>query len=345
MPGDFYQILGVSRDASERDITSAYRKLARQYHPDVNAGDRDAEARFKEVNAAHDVLSDAKKRDAYNKWGDQWEHAEQLEAMQRQRGGPGGFGGFGGFGGGQPFGSQRGGGQRGGGQRGNIQFDFGEQFGDAGDLGDLFGNLFGGGGQAGARTPQTPARGRDVEHNLTVSLREAFRGTTRTVQRGGGGSRIEVTIPPGVDSGSRIKISGKGEDSAYGPQGQSGDLYLAINVDDDPVFERRGDDVHVFVDVPVTTAALGGEAVVRSLSGSGGLALRIPPGTQNGRVFRLGGQGMPRFKRDGRGDILAEVSLQLPEQLTPEQIDLFRQLRDLDDLDDHVEPNEEGEAS
>ena len=335
MPGDFYQILGVSRDASERDITSAYRKLARQFHPDVNGGDRDAEARFKEVNAAHDVLSDAKKRDAYNKWGDQWEHAEQLEEMQRQRSGPGGFGGFGGS---QPFGAQRGGGQR-----GNIQFDFGEQFGDAGDLGDLFGNLFGGrGGQGGAGTPQAPARGRDVEHNLTVSLREAFRGTTRTVQRSTSGSRIEVTIPPGVDSGSRIKISGKGEDSAYGPQGQSGDLYLSISVDADPVFERRGDDIHVFVDVPVTTAALGGEAVVRSLSGSGGLALRIPPGTQNGRVFRLGGQGMPRFKRDGRGDILAEVSLQLPEQLTPEQIDLFKQLRD---LDDHSEPNEEGEPS
>ncbi|MCY4617345.1 MAG: J domain-containing protein [Chloroflexi bacterium] len=337
MPGDFYQILGVSHDASERDITSAYRKLARQYHPDVNSGDPNAEARFKEVNAAHDVLSDAKKRDAYNKWGDQWEHAEQLEEMQRQRGGPGGpggFSGFGGFGGSQPLG-----GQRVGGQRGNIQFDFGEQFGDAGDIGDLLGNLFG--GQGGARTPQAPTRGRDIEHNLTVSLREAFRGTTRTVQRGGG-SRIEVTIPPGVDSGSRIKISGKGEDSPYGPQGQSGDLYLAISVDDDPVFERRGDDVHVFVDVPVTTAVLGGEAVVRSLSGSGGLALRIPPGTQNGRVFRLGGQGMPRFKREGRGDILAEVSLQLPKQLTPEQIDLFKQLRD---LDDNVEPNEEGEPS
>ena len=327
MAQDFYQILGVPRDASDKDINSAYRRMARQYHPDVAGGDKSAEDRFKEVNAAHDVLSDAKKRDAYNKWGDQWEHAEQLEELQRQRGG------FGGFGGGQQFG-----GQRGGGQRGNIQFDFGEQFGDAGDLGDLFGNLFGGrGGQAGARTPQAPARGRDVEHNLTVSLREAFRGTTRTVQRGAGGSRIEVTIPPGVDSGTRIKISGKGEDSAYGPQAQSGDLYLSISVDADPVFERRGDDVHVFVDVPVTTAALGGEAVVRSLSGSGGLALRIPPGTQNGRVFRLGGQGMPRFKHDGRGDILAEVSLQLPEQLTPEQIDLFKQLRD---LDDRSEPNE-----
>jgi DnaJ-class molecular chaperone len=320
MPQDFYQILGVGRDASERDISSAYRKLARQYHPDITGGDRDAEARFKEVNAAHDVLGDPDKRAAYNKWGDQWEHAEQLEEMQRQHGGGGGFSGFG-FGGGQPFG-----GQPFGNQRGNVQFDFGEQFGDAADLGDIFGNLF---GARGGRAPQAPTRGRDVEHNLTVSLREAFRGTTRTIQRPNG-SRIEVTIPPGVDSGSRIKISGKGEESPYPAQASPGDLYLIIQVEEDPVFERRGDDVHVFVDVPITTAALGGEAVVRSLSGSGGLALKIPAGTQNGRVFRLGGQGMPRFKREGRGDILAEVSLQLPDQLTEQQIELFQQLRDLE---------------
>ena len=324
MPQDFYQILGVGRDASERDISSAYRKLARQYHPDITGGDRDAESRFKEVNAAHDVLGDPDKRAAYNKWGDQWEHAEQLEEMQRQHGGGGRFDSFG-FGGGQPFG-----GQPFGNQRGNVQFDFGEQFGDAADLGDIFGNLFG--ARGGGRAPQAPVRGRDIEHNLTVSLREAFRGTTRTVQRAGG-SRLEVTIPHGVDNGSRIKISGKGEDSPYPAQASPGDLYLIIQVEDDPVFERRGDDVHVFVDVPVTTAALGGEAVVRSLSGSGGLALRIPPGTQNGRVFRLGGQGMPRFKREGRGDILAEVSLQLPDDLTPEQIELFQQLRDLESND------------
>ena len=311
MSGDFYQILGVPRDASDRDITAAYRKLARQYHPDVNSDDPNAEARFKEVTAAHAVLSDAKQREAYNKWGNQWEDADQLEEMQRQRGS------FGGFGGGQAFG----------GQQGNIRFSD-ANFGDAGDLGDLFGGLFG--GRSGSGVPQQPTRGRDIEHNLTVSLREAFRGTTRTIRRGSSGSRLEVTIPPGVDNGSRIKISAKGEDSPYPAQGQPGDLYLLITVDKDPVFERRGDDLHVFVDVPVTTAALGGEAVVRSLSGSGGLALRIPSETQNGRVFRLGGQGMPRFKREGRGDILAEVSLQLPQQLTPEQIALFQQLRDLE---------------
>ncbi|MDE2745064.1 MAG: J domain-containing protein [Chloroflexota bacterium] len=320
MPGDFYQILGVSRDASDKDISSAYRKLARQYHPDVNGGDRDAEARFKEVNAAHDVLGDPDKRAAYNRWGDQWEHAEQLEEMQRQRGGMGGFGGFG-FGGGQPFGGQHGG-------QGNIQFDFGEQFGDAADLGDLFGNLFGGRSGGPGTMPRQPARGRDIEHDITVSLREAFHGTTRTLQRGAAGSRLEVTIPPGVGDGQRIKFTGKGED-AHG--GQDGDLFITVHVDDDPVFERRGDDLHVPVDVSLTTAALGGEVAVRSLSGSGRLALRIPAGTQNGRVFRLAGQGMPRFKRDGRGDILAEVRLRMPDPLTPEQTVLFRQLRDLED--------------
>ena len=314
MPGDFYQILGLSRDASDKEISSAYRRLARQHHPDVTGGNRDSEARFKEVNAAHEVLSDPKKREAYNKWGDQWEHADQLEEMQRQRGG---FGGFGGFGGGQPFG----------GSHGNVRFEFGEDLGDAADIGDLFGNLFG--GRGGAQVPHVPTQGRDVEHHLSVSLREAFRGTTRIIQRHDG-SRLEVTIPEGVDTGSRIKMSGQGGAPPSGGNGIRGDLYLIIQVDDDPVFRRDGSDLHVKVDVPITTAALGGEVVVRTLSGGSGLALRIPPGTQSGRVFRLSGQGMPRFRDGGRGDILAEVSLRLPDPLSSEQTALFQQLRELD---------------
>ncbi len=321
MPGDFYQILGVPRDASQRDITSAYRRLARRYHPDVTGGDAEAEARFKEVNAAHDVLSDDNRRAAYNRWGDQWEHADQLEEFERQRGG---FGGFSGFGGG-PHTS---------GRTGGVQFDFSNAaFGDEG-LGDLLGNLFGGRGGAGAQP--APARGRDVEHQLTVSLREAFAGATRTLQRvAGSSSALEVIIPPGVDNGSRIKISGQGEQ----PPGFSppGDLYLMIAVGEDPVFARDGDDLHVQVDVPVATAALGGEAVVRTLGG-GGLALRIPPGTQSGRHFRLAGQGMPRFKRAGRGDMIAEVSLKLPEPLTAQQRALFQQLCDLEPGDGGNQP-------
>lgn len=324
MAQDFYQILGVSRDASDKEISSAYRRLARQYHPDVTGGDKASEDRFKEVNAAHGVLADKEKRAAYDKWGDQWEHAEQLEEMQRQNGGFG-FGGFGGQSvGGQPFA----------GPDGNVRVEFGgADFGEMGDLGDIFGSFFGGqrggtmgGGHMGG-APTRPARGRDIEHNVDVSLREAFHGTTRTLQRGAGGSRLELTIPPGVRDGQRIKFTGKGEEM---PSGQSGNLILIVSVGEDPVFERRGDDLLVPVDVPITTAALGGEVSVRSLSGSGRLALRIPAGTQNGRVFRLTGQGMPRFNRDGRGDILAEARLRMPESLTPEQTELFRRLRELE---------------
>ena len=314
MPADFYQILGLPRDASARDISSAYRKLARQFHPDVTGGDPQAEARFKEINAAHDVLSDDQKRAAYNKWGDQWEHAEQLEEMQRQHGAfrPGGFGsdGFGG------------------GRSGNVQFDFSSlganDLGDLGDLGDIFGGLF---GDSGRRPSRTPARGRDVEHHISISLREACHGTARTLRRGANGAQLEVTIPPGIGNGQRLKFSGQGENA---PSGQHGDLYLTVQVDDDPVFERRGDNLLAPVDVPLTTAALGGEVAVRSLSGSGRLALRIPAGTQNGRVFRLTGQGMPRFKREGRGDLLAAVRLRMPEPLSPAQTELFRQLRALE---------------
>ena len=308
MPLDFYQTLGVARDASDKDISSAYRRLARQFHPDVTGGDKDAEERFKQVNAANDVLSDSDKRAAYDKWGDQWEHAEQLEEMQRQNGGGIGFGGFGD----RSFGGDP-----------NVRVEFGEM-GDIGDLGDIFGSFFGA-QRAGA--PTHPARGRDIEHSVNVSLREAFHGTTRTLQRGAGGSRLELTIPPGVRDGQRIKFTGKGEETG---QGRNGDLFLIVQVDDDPVFERRGDDLLVPVDVPVATAALGGEVAVRSLGGSGRLALRIPAGTQNGRVFRLAGQGMPRFRGEGRGDILAEARLRLPEPLSPEQTELFRQLRQLE---------------
>ena len=319
MASDFYQILGVSRGASERDITAAYRKLARQYHPDVTGGDRDAEQRFKQINAAHDVLSDAKKREAYNKWGDQWEHADQLEDMQRQRGGFGGFGGRGASGGGF------------GGPTGNVQFDFsafGGDQGGLGDLGDLFGGLFGADTARGG--VRRPAHGRDVEHSVSISLREAFHGTARTLQRGASGSRLEVTIPPGIADGQRLRFSGQGERAPERAGGRDGDLVLTVQVEDDPVFRRRGDDLHVPVDVLVTTAALGGEAAVRTLGGSGRLALRIPAGTQNGRVFRLTDQGMPRFKQDGRGDLLAEVRLQMPEPLSEEQTALFRQLRELE---------------
>ena len=336
MATNFYDILEVPRNASDKEIQSAFRRLARRYHPDVTGGDNDAEQRFKQVNAAHDVLGDRSKRAAYDKWGDRWEHAEQLEEMEH--------------GGGFPFAGRR---RAGGGafnEPGGIRFDFssgGPDLGgfgqqaqaDPGGLGDLFGGLFGG------RDPAPPAQGRDIEHPVAISLREAFSGSTRTIRApqasGASGaadgprfSRLEVKIPAGVQTGSRVKVSGKGAAVRGGP---AGDLYLVITVEDDPRFERKGDDLYTDAPIPVSVAALGGEITVPTLTGR--LALRIPQGTQSGRVFRLSGQGMPRLKsgkggkaakRGKRGDLLARARLELPDPLSPEQLDLFRQLRDLE---------------
>ena len=334
MAANFYDILEVPRNASDKEIQSAFRRLARRYHPDVTGGDDGAEQRFKQVNAAHDVLGDRSKRAAYDKWGDRWEHAEQLEEMER--------------GSGFPFGARRQGGGGAFNEPGPIRFDFssggpdlggfGQQAqGDPGGLGDLFGGLFGG------RGPAPPAQGRDIEHPVAISLREAFNGSTRTIRApqasgasGGAGdgprfSRLEVKIPAGVQTGSRVKVSGKGAAARGGP---AGDLYLVITVEDDPRFERKGDDLYTDAPIPVSVAALGGEITVPTLTGR--LALRIPQGTQSGRVFRLSGQGMPRLqggkasKSGKRGDLLARARLELPDPLSPQQLDLFRQLRDIE---------------
>lgn len=300
---DFYQVLGIQQTASSKEIQSAYRRLARKFHPDVTGGDQEAEERFKTVNEANDVLSDEKKRSAYDKWGDQWEHADQLEQMQRQQGG------FGGRAGGTPFGF--------GGQGAQ-----GQAFGDSGGFGSVFDRLFRSGETAG------PRRGQDVEHRVPVSLAEAFQGTTRRVQvqsiDGGqpAGKQLEVTIPAGVETGSKIRLRGKGGQGSGG--GQSGDVVLTVEVAEDSRFERKAASLHTDLPVPLTTAVLGGEVEVPTLNGF--VMLRIPEGTQNGRVFRLGSKGMPILNSDQRGDLFAKVRVVLPEQLSDEERELFRKL-------------------
>lgn len=334
MASDLYSVLGVKRDASEKEIRQAFRRLARQYHPDVNPGNADAEARFKEINAAYEVLSDADNRKKYDQYGDQWQHADQIEEMRRQQAARGG--GFRGFGG-APGGGQT--------------FEF-----DLNDLHDLGGG-YGGGGFGGAfeqmfRRGAGRQRGRDVESVARITLEEAYQGTTRTVEvregqetcricggsgqiagatchacRGTGSAaplkRIEVTIPPGAQSGTRIRVPNRGESGANG--GPSGDLYLLVEVRPHARFERKGDDLFVDVDVPVADAALGGEVRVPTPKGRA-LALKVPAGTQGGKTFRLAGQGMPRA-RGGFGDLHARVRLVLPEHLTEEQRELFERLR------------------
>jgi DnaJ-class molecular chaperone len=298
---DYYKILGANRSATDKDIKQAYRKLARKHHPDVNPGDKSAEARFKEINSAYDVLSDPEKRKKYDKYGDQWQHADQFEA---QHGTPfGGSGGFPGFKAGP-----------------GATYEF-VDLSDMGDLGDLFGFASGFGTKTKTRRPR---RGQDIEYATEGTLEEAYSGSTRVVTDMTG-HRLEVKIPPGVNSGSRIKVAGKGEPGIGG--GPSGDLYLVVSVKPHRTFQRKDNDLHVEVSVPLIDAVLSGEVEVSSLKGK--LSLKIPPETQNGKVFRLAGQGMPKIGSDKKGDLLAKVNVMVPQKLTERERELFQQLKEI----------------
>jgi molecular chaperone DnaJ len=321
---DYYQILGVSRNASEKDIKQAYRRLARKHHPDLNPGDKSAEARFKEINAAYEVLSNPEKRKKYDQFGDQWEYAEQFAKAGGQKG---------------------------------VRWDFGKggttfEYGDLSDFGDIFSSLFGDSG-IGSRVKRGSQRGQDIESPIEVSLEEAYHGSARVIQlqteepctacggtgrvgnrvcticNGAGGKvipkRLEVKIPAGVRDGSRIRIGGEG-----GPghaEGSKGDLYLAVKILPHQLFERKGDDLYSEVPVPLATAVLGGEVGLTTLNGN--LSLKIPPETQNGKVFRLAGKGMPKLGNSEYGNMFAKVKVVLPINLTEEERKLFERLRSL----------------
>jgi curved DNA-binding protein len=305
MATDFYKVLGVPKNTSDKDIKSAFRRLARKYHPDVNPGDTDAERRFKEISQANEVLGDTKNRVAYDKYGDQWQHADKIEESRKRQG-------AGTFGGRFPGG--------GGGGHGGQSFQF------EGDLSDLFSG--GGNGRFDSlfRRAAGRQRGQDLEHSVSVTLNEVYHGATRTVQLstgGGPGARIEVNIPAGVANGQRIRFSGKGAPGMN--DGSPGDLFLSIRVQPHPNYKRDGNNLRIIVDVPVADAALGGEVHVHTLKDKA-LALNIPAGTQAGRTLRLAGQGMPT-SAGGFGDLLAEVRLVLPDELTDQQRALFEQLR------------------
>jgi len=320
---DYYAILGIKRGASDKEIRQAYRRLARKYHPDVNPGDKAAEERFKEMNAAYEVISDPEKRRKYDLYGDQWQYADQLEEVRRQ-GGPA----WSRSGRGAPF----------------DGFDPGGL--DLGDLGDLLGGLF-----SGTRTHSR--RGEDVQHMAEVTLAEAYHGTKRGLHIQGeepcatcGGSgklvgavchvchgsglimrprRLEVKIPPGVSDGSRVRVAGEGPRPSGRGGGSRGDLYLVISVKPHERFSRRGDDLLTEVEVPLVDAVLGGEVAVPTLKGKA--MLKIPPLTQNGRAFRLAGLGMPHLAGGGKGDLCARVKVLLPAELSPEERELFEKLR------------------
>ncbi len=308
---DYYKILGVKRNASEKEIKKAYRKLARQYHPDVNPGDKTAEERFKDINEAYEVLSDPEKRRKYDQLGSSWQQ------WQRRGGDARGFDWSQWFSGAQP---------------GGVRVEYR----DLGDLGDLFGGGFSDffqsifGGMGGPRTGWTetrraqPRRGQDYTQPVEITLEEAFRGTTRVIQKDG--RRLEVKIPPGVRTGSKVRVAGEGSPGIGG--GASGDLYLEVEVLPHSLFEREGDDLRCEVPISLYTAVLGGEVKVPTLSGN--VMLKIPAGTQGGRTFRLQGKGMPSLRNpQKRGDLYARLRIQVPQKLSRREKELFRELASL----------------
>jgi curved DNA-binding protein len=314
---DYYATLGVPKTATEKEIKQAFRKLARKFHPDVNPGDKTAEAKFKDINEAYEVVGDPEKRKKYDELGANWKMYEQA---QRGGGGAAGFDPsqwnvhFGGGG----AGSQ-------GGYRTMTPEEMQELFGNEDPFSDFSRTFFSGGGDPGAPRGARGTRGsrnrkgRDVEHAIELSLDDAYRGATRrlALKYDGHARTVDVRIPPGVGDGSRVRVSGEGEHGSGGAA--AGDLYLRIHVSPDSRFERKGQDLHAKVRVPVTTAVLGGEAEVPNLGGKP-LRLKIPAGTQNGQVFRLKGHGMPLVgKSDEYGDLYATVEAELPRKLTPEE--------------------------
>ena len=318
---DYYKILGVPRTATEKEIKAAYRKLARKHHPDVNKNDSKAEAKFKEINEANEVLSDPAKRQRYDQLGSDW------ASYGRSGGGP----------------------SPGPGTGGGYTVDLGGE-----GFSDFFRTIFGGGfGAAGAgpggagRAPGGmgggyggfeevfrqqqqggPIGGQDVETPVELTLDEVLRGATRMLQIGDGprSRKVEVKIPPGVRDGSRVRVAGEGGQGARG--GPKGDLYLRVKTIPHSLFERKGEDLQVPVTVPLTTAVLGGEVSVPTLDGP--IGIKVPPGSRPGRVFRLRNHGLPRLEPGGgRGDVLATLGVDLPGPVGDRERELFEELRKL----------------
>ncbi|GAB4432961.1 MAG: DnaJ C-terminal domain-containing protein [Anaerolineales bacterium] len=291
---DYYDILGVSRNASEDEIRKAYRKLAMKYHPDKNPNDKQAEERFKELNEAYQVLSDPKKRAHYDRVGSAYSNWQQRGAddgfdwSQFARGAPGG------------------------GTRVNVE-DFVSGFNGDDLFSDFFRAIFGG-GMGGARTVDAHRNAQGYQQQVEISLEEAFHGTTRYVQTDR--KKMKVKIPPGVRTGSKVRVAGGG------PGGH--DLYLVIQVKDDPRFTRKGNDLHTKVKVSAFTAMLGGEAEVQTMDKK--VKLNIPAGTQPGQVFRLAGRGMPLLKNpQKRGNLMVTLEVEIPRYLSSKQRELLEE--------------------
>ncbi len=328
---DYYQTLGVSKNSSEKDIKQGYRRQARKHHPDVNPGDCGAEVRFKEINEAYAVLSDPEKRSKYDQLGANWQQYERV-AQQGGGGFPPGFEGF------------------------HVEYEAQPGAARPGGFSDFFKIFFGGGfdddsvfggagpesgrrrGPRGARRGSgaggfgfapRPSKGRDVSAPLEITLEEAFGGSQRRLalqdNPGSPQQQIEVKIPLGVKDGSRVRVAGKGQPGVGGAP--PGDLYLEVKLLPHSLYRREGDDLYVDVPVTVTEAALGAEIEVPTFSGK--TRIKIPAGSQSGRLLRLRGKGMPQLKKKGHGELFARVKVVTPTELSQKERELLEELHSL----------------
>ncbi|WP_183577113.1 DnaJ C-terminal domain-containing protein [Mucilaginibacter sp. X5P1] len=300
---DYYKILGVDKNASEKDIKGAYRKLARKYHPDLNPNDAEANKKFQQLNEANEVLSNAENRKKYDQYGENWQHSEAYEQARQQQqnqqrsyaGGSGGrsyeYEGFGNDGGGD---------------------DFSEFF------QSMFGGSMGGSRRGGG---QAKYRGQDFNAELHLTLQEVVETHKQTLTVNG--KNIRITIPAGVENGQTIKIKGHGSPGVNG--GPAGDLFITFSVANDPKFKRQGNDLYNTIKLNLYTAVLGGDITADTLTGK--VKLKVKPETQNGTKVKLKGKGMPVYKKEGEfGDLYLTYEIELPTNLTDKQKELFEEL-------------------
>jgi len=285
---DYYQILGLDKTASEKDIKNAYRKLARKYHPDLNPDDKEAQKKFQELNEANEVLSDAEKRKKYDQYGKDWQHGEEYQRAQQSRS--------------------------------RSQQGYGYSGDDGGGFSDFFESMFGSSsGFGGGR--QVKFKGQDYKAEVSLDLREAYETQKKTLTVNG--KNIRITIPAGIENGQTIKIAGHGGNGSNG--GPNGDLYITFTIANDEKFRRSGNDIHIKEDVDLYTAVLGGDIVIETLSGK--VKLNVKPETQNGTVVRLKGKGFPVYKNEGQfGDLYVTFNVRIPTNLTERQKELFTEL-------------------
>jgi len=294
---DYYKILGISNTADEAEIKSAYRKLARKYHPDLNPENKEAEKRFKEINEANEVLSDAEKRKKYDKYGKDWQHADEIEKMHRSQGQSQRSAG-------QPFGS------------GNYAGDYSD------DFSDFFASMFG--NESGSHGRQTKFRGQDIQAGLTLKLTDVFKTQKQTITVNG--KQIRLTFPAGIEDGQTIKIAGHGGPGLNG--GPNGDLYITFSIENNTAFKRDGDNLYKTVDIDLYTAVLGGEIFVDTFDGK--VKLKISEGTQSSAKVKLKGKGFPVYKKENVfGDLYIIFNIKIPTNLSDKEKELFSELQKL----------------